>query len=121
MALWFGYVVLTTLVLVLFLERRIRVRTSGLNTLQRAFIAFPAVSLLGSMVTYVIFHSQNNDPITNALLLAGLISIIILPITVASPIRSFWRHIPAVWCLYGAWFFFVFFPHMLYCGVPFRD
>ena len=124
-ALWFSYVVLTTGFLVFLLDKLIRARTSKMNTFRKAFIPFPALCLLGSMVTYVIFNSQtpyeDKDPIGNALLLSGLLSIIILPIIVASPMKSFWRHIPAVWGLYVTWLIFVFFPHMLLCGVPLQD
>ena len=77
------------------------------------------------MVSYRAFNYttpyEDNDPIGNALIVFGLVSLFILPVIVASPIKSFWRHIPAVWGFYMAWIGFVFFPYMLYCGVPLQD
>lgn len=124
-AIWFLYVVISTVSLILLLEKCIRKRTTKLNAIQKAFIALPAVFLLGNMVTFVIFNSKNpyedTDPIGNGLLLLGFVAFIVLPVIVASPLKAFWKYIPVTWGIYITWIFFVYFPHMLFCGVPLQD
>ena len=106
------------------IERSIRFHSGKLTISQRVFTCLPVILLLFSAIFYLwdILSSKTQDSFaTDSTLVIGLLSALILPFVVAPPLKKCGTYIPFCWGLYILWFFFVFYPLMLVCGVPFRN
>ena len=122
--IFLAYVGLLSACLIALIERSIRFHCGKLTIRQRVFTCLPTILLLFSAIFYLwdILSSKTQEGfITNATLVIGLLSIMILPFAVATPFKKCWACMPSCWGLYILWIFIVFYPLMLVCGVSFRD
>jgi hypothetical protein len=119
--LWLAYIVFATSLLVFALERSVRKINMSLSLSRGRFIPTPAILCIASMFLYVVAPPKDPDvgsSLADPVLLLGLLAMFFLPILVAVPAKTFPAYIPVCWGTYLLWSIIVFWPFMLFCGVP---